>query len=48
MNLVADPGVRRGLEKAATAAVKACAWIPGRDGAGTPSRVFVILPLRLH
>ncbi len=48
MNLVADPGVQRGLERAATSAVKACEWIPGRDGAGTPARIFVLLPLRLH
>jgi hypothetical protein len=48
MNLVADPGVRRGLERAATAAVKACAWIPGRDAAGTPTRIFVLMPLRLR
>jgi hypothetical protein len=48
MNLVADPGVQRRLEKAATAAVKACAWIPGRDGAGAPTRIFVLMPLRLR
>lgn len=48
MNLAADPGVQRGLERAVTAAVKACEWIPGRDGAGTPARIFVILPLRLQ
>jgi hypothetical protein len=47
MNLVADPTVQRGLERAATAAVKACAWIPGRDGAGAPAKIFVLLPLRL-
>jgi hypothetical protein len=48
MNLVADPGVRRGLERAATAAVKGCAWIPGRDAAGAPTRIFVLMPLRLR
>jgi hypothetical protein len=44
----ANPGDQRRMEEATTAAVKACEWIPGRDGAGTPARIFVILPLRLQ
>jgi hypothetical protein len=44
----ANPGDRRRMEEAVTAAVKGCEWIPGRDGAGTPARIFVLLPLRLQ
>jgi hypothetical protein len=44
----ANPGDRRRMEEAVTAAVKGCEWIPGRDGAGTPARIFVLLPLRMQ
>jgi hypothetical protein len=48
MNPFADSGVQGRLETAATLALKACEWIPGRDGAGALTRIFVVLPVRLQ
>jgi hypothetical protein len=48
LNQVDDPAIQERLERSITVAVKSCEWVPGKDGNGRPTLVYVLLPIRIY
>lgn len=48
LNHFDDPAIQDRLERSITVAVKSCEWVPGTDGSGHPTLVYVIIPIRIR